>query len=131
MKSRVAQCTIILLAGGMLVGGWAQRGGRGIANPDDNSSLPPPASTDIARAKADRDDNIKDATRLAELAEKVKHDLVEGNSYTLSVGTLKDSDEMQRLSKRLYARLKTGNAHPQQTPPGFDASHPGSPSKRQ
>ncbi len=129
MNSRVAQSALVLLAAGLLAGVWAQRGGRGIANPDDSPGSVPTASLDIGRAKADRELNIKDATRLAELADKVKHDLSAGSSYTLSLTTVRDADEMTKLSKRLYSRLKTGNPHPEQTPSDFDASRVGPPPK--
>ena len=67
MDSRVWRCTIMFLAAGLLLAAWGQRGGRGLSNPEDMPPLPPVRNGDIDRAKAEREQNIQDATRLAEL----------------------------------------------------------------
>ena len=130
MDSSMGRCTALALAAGLLLAAWGQRGGR-LTNGDPQEPPPPRAASnaDIGRAKAEREQNLKDATRLAELAEKVRHDLEGSSSYTLSISTVKDSEEMAKLSKQLHARLKTGNPRPDQTPAGFDASHVGPPKR--
>jgi hypothetical protein len=130
MFCRVWRGTLLVVAAGLLLGAWGQRGGgsgRKGSPSDDPDAARSSATGDIGRAKADRDQNIKDATRLAELAEKVRQDLVAGSSFTLSLATLKDTDEINRLSKKLYARLKTGNPRPDPAANPYDATHVGPP----
>lgn len=127
MSSRVRQCAVLVFGAGLLLGAWGQRGRLTTADPPE--IVPPIAGSnaDIKRAKAEREENIKDATRLAELAEKVRHDLVAGSSFTLSLSTLKDTDEINKLSKKLYTRLKTGNPRPDPAANPYDATHVGPP----
>ena len=119
MNSRV-----MILAGVLLLAAYGQRGGRsGSAGIGDDAPPPArPADAEISRAKSDRDQNIKDATRLAELAEKVKADLEGSSSFTLSLTTVKNAEEMATLAKKLHTRLKTGSSRPDEGPAGFDAS---------
>jgi hypothetical protein len=68
--------------------------------------------SDVARAKADREQNVKDAARLAELAVKVRDELVQSGSYALSAGTVKNLDEMEKLTKKLRSRIKSAGVRP-------------------
>lgn len=130
MDSRVGRCTIAALVAGFVLAAWGQRGGgRGVANPEDMPAPRPASNADIGRAKAEREQNIKDATRLAELAEKVRHDLVAASSFTLSISTVKNADEMAKLSKKLHSRLKSGNAQSDANQTIYDATRSGAPKK--
>jgi len=131
--SSVGRCTVVVFAAGLLLAAWGQRGGGRGVTAGDLPELPPPAavsSVDIGRAKAEREQNLKDATRLAELAEKVRHDLEGSSSFTLSISTIKNTEELEKLSRKLHSRLKSGTPRPDQTPEGYDASHVGPPPKR-
>ena len=88
-------------------------------NPGDDPQ-PQPYQSDVARAKAERERNLQDATRLAELAGKVKRDLETASSFTLSLATIKDTDEMAKLSKSLHSRLKSAGARPDALPAPYD-----------
>ena len=113
---------LILLVGLTIVGaGQRGGGGRGIPNPD-SEPVPPRAASDIGRAKLERELNVKDAQRLAELADKVRDDLTSSSSFTLSLGMLKNLDEVEKVTKRLRSRLKSGNPRPDPAPMGTDAS---------
>ncbi|SPE40850.1 exported hypothetical protein [Candidatus Sulfopaludibacter sp. SbA3] len=70
MDSRVGGCAIVVLAAGLLLAANGQRGGGRGNQPGFDDPLPPGkiSNADITRAKAEREQNIKDATRLAELA---------------------------------------------------------------
>jgi hypothetical protein len=118
-----SKLVILLLSMALL--GAGQRGGgggRGGFGPVDDGPLAPRVTTDIARAKADREQNLKDATVLANLSAKVRDDLSDSSSFTLSVEMLKRLDEVEKVAKRLRLRLKTGNARPEAAPIGIDAS---------
>jgi hypothetical protein len=100
-------------------------GGRGGFGSPDDGPLPPRATTDIARAKAEREQNLKDATLLANLTGRVRDDLSGSSSFTLSVQMLKRLDEVEKVTKRLRARLKSGNPRPEESQIGVDASRAG------
>jgi len=85
-------------------------GGKGVAGASQDQESSPPNNSDIAKAKADREQNIKDATRLAQLAAEVKQELENGSEFTLSVASLRKADELEKLSKKLHTRLKEENA---------------------
>jgi len=106
-------CGAVLLTVVALSAGAGQRGGgtkgAGAGTSEDQES-PPPNNSDIAKAKADREQNIKDAARLAQLAAEVKQELESGSEFTLSVATVKKADEVEKLSKKLHARMKEDNA---------------------
>jgi hypothetical protein len=106
MKSK-----FLTLVMGMALAASGQRGGRGIANPEEGVT-PPQGMSDIARAKTDHEQNVKDAARLAELAAKVRDELAQSRSYSLSAGTVKDLDEMEKLTKKLRSRIKSASARP-------------------
>jgi hypothetical protein len=82
----------------------------------------PPASDPAVRAKLDREQNLKDAARLAQLAGEVKQDLENGADATLSVANLKKLEEMAKLSKTLQDRLRGDNASAPKTPSVSDGS---------
>ena len=81
-----------------------------------------PATNSTTAAKAENEQNIKDAARLAQLAAEVKQELEAGGEFTLSVATLKKADEMEKLSKKLHTRMKADSAAAPKPPPFSDAS---------
>ena len=101
--------------------------GRGAAGMDRNAPgqepAPPAGSNPAVKAKLDHDQNIRDAARLAQLANEVKQDLESSGELTLSVASLKKSEEMARLSKKLHDRMKTDNASAPKTPSVGDATN--------
>lgn len=56
--------------------------------------------------KAEHQQNLKDAARLADLAEQLKADLEKNDRYVLSISTLKKTDEIEKLVKNIRARLR-------------------------
>jgi len=129
-RSTVAVLFAVLLMVVALSTAAGQRGGTGGggkgANSQSEDQEPSPTNnSDIAKAKADREQNIKDAARLAQLAAEVKQELENGGDYTLSVASLKKADEMEKLSKQLHVRMRADNASAPKLPPGMDASKKG------
>jgi hypothetical protein len=56
--------------------------------------------------KADYQKNIEDARALSKLADELKTDLEKNDYNVLSVGSLKKTDDIDRLAKRIRDRLK-------------------------
>jgi hypothetical protein len=56
--------------------------------------------------KADYKKNLEDATELAKLAEELKADIEKDESFVVSVKTLKKTDDIEKLAKRIRGRLK-------------------------
>jgi hypothetical protein len=56
--------------------------------------------------QAEHKKNQEDAAALARLAQEVKDDLDNGDSYIVSVKTLKKLDDIEKLDKGIRARLK-------------------------
>ena len=56
--------------------------------------------------KADYQKNLEDARALSKLADELKADLEKSDYNVLSVGSLKKTDDIDRLAKRIRDRLK-------------------------
>jgi hypothetical protein len=56
--------------------------------------------------KAEHQENLKDAARLADLAQDLKESLERDDRYVLSLSTLKKTDEIEKLAKKIRARLR-------------------------
>jgi hypothetical protein len=56
--------------------------------------------------KADYKKTIEDARALSKLADELKTDLEKSDYNVLSVGTLKKTDDIDRLARRIRDRLK-------------------------
>lgn len=56
--------------------------------------------------RADYERNLRDAGKLARLSEEIKDDLEKGDRYLVSLKTLKQLDEVEKLSKDIRQRLR-------------------------
>jgi hypothetical protein len=56
--------------------------------------------------KADYEKSLEDAAALLKAAEDLKMDLEKTDRHVLSIGTLKQLDNIERLTKRIRSRLK-------------------------
>jgi hypothetical protein len=56
--------------------------------------------------KADHQKNLQDAAALVEMAEQLKRDLERNDRYVLSVSTLKRTEEIEKIAKRIRGRLR-------------------------
>jgi hypothetical protein len=56
--------------------------------------------------KAEYQQNLKDAAQLADLAEQLRQDLEKNDRYVLSISTLKKTDEIEKLVKKIRSRLR-------------------------
>ncbi|HJZ95535.1 MAG TPA: hypothetical protein VKE70_03460 [Candidatus Solibacter sp.] len=82
----------------------AQGGGR--RGPVDTETLPPTDKSRDEILKAEHALNLKDASDLMELAQQLKLDLEKNDRYVVSMGTIKKTDDIEKLAKRIRGRLR-------------------------
>jgi len=56
--------------------------------------------------KAEHDQNMKDAAHLTELAQELQLDLEKEDRYVLSIATLKKTEDIEKLVKKIRSRLR-------------------------
>ncbi|HTS26805.1 MAG TPA: hypothetical protein VMH81_13095 [Bryobacteraceae bacterium] len=56
--------------------------------------------------KAEHEQNLKDAAQLVELSEQLKEDLEKNDAYVLSMSTLKKTDDIEKLVKKIRSRMR-------------------------
>jgi hypothetical protein len=56
--------------------------------------------------KAERDQNIKDAAQLAELAQQLQQDLEKNDRFVFSIATVKKTDEIEKLARKIRSRMR-------------------------
>jgi hypothetical protein len=109
MKLWFSRCAPALLFLAVSTVALPQRGGGGRpAGPQDepDARMPDGKSQKDEILKAEHQQNLKDAAELASLAEQLKADLEKDDRYILSVATLKKTDEIEKLVKKIRARLR-------------------------
>jgi|SRR5271165_755496 len=58
--------------------------------------------------KAEHEKSLADASEIKHLAEELRADLDRDGSFVVSVQTIKKTEEIERLAKRIRGRLKRG-----------------------
>ena len=99
---------LVLLAGVSLYA-LQQQGGRGggrRGGDEDEVILPNGKSQKDEILKSEHQQNLKDAAELADLAEQLKIDLEKNDRYILSMATIKKTDDIEKLAKRIRARMR-------------------------
>ena len=71
----------------------------------DQSTLPNGKSQQEEMLKADHEKDLKDAAQLIELAEQLKEELEKNDRHVLSMSSLKKTEEIEKLAKRIHSRL--------------------------
>src|SRR5580698_7277312 len=56
--------------------------------------------------KQEREQNIKDAAQLEQLALELKEDLEKNDRFVFSLGTLKKTDDIEKLAKKIRSRMR-------------------------
>jgi hypothetical protein len=89
-------------------GGTGRGGGRrnGIGDDEYNVVLPSGRLQRDEMLKAEHIQNLKDAAELAALAQQLKIDLEKEDRFVLSMSTLKKTDDIEKLAKRIRTRLR-------------------------
>ena len=55
--------------------------------------------------KADHERDLKEVTQIMELAEELKKELEKNDRHVLSISSLKKTEEIEKLAKRIHSRL--------------------------
>ena len=85
---------------------FGQGRGRPAEDPQTDVQLPNGKSQRAEILKAEREQNIKDAAQLVDLSKELQQEIEKNESYVLSLGTLKKTDEIEKLVKRIRSRLR-------------------------
>jgi hypothetical protein len=56
--------------------------------------------------KAEREENIRDAGKLVEMAEELKADLEKSDRFVLPISTLKKTDDIEKMVRKIRGRLR-------------------------
>jgi hypothetical protein len=56
--------------------------------------------------KADHERSVQEAAQLIELAEGLKRDLEKDETHVLSISSIKKTEEIEKLAKRIRSRIK-------------------------
>jgi hypothetical protein len=75
-------------------------------HPETDPKLPNGKSQFDEILKAERDANIRDAAKLVEMAGSLKSDLEKTDRFVLSLDTLKKTDDIEKLVKKIRDRLR-------------------------
>jgi hypothetical protein len=84
----------------------AGQNGPPIEFPNEKGDIKPLEGQKQAMLKAEHKKSLEDAAKLAALAGEVRGDLEKSDPNIVSLKTLRDLDEIERLSKRIHGRLK-------------------------
>jgi len=108
MKPWLRRCALVLSFAAVSCFAVAQRGTRSQSPAEDETDVRLPNGK-VQRdeiVKADFEQNLKDAARLADLAEQLKRELEKNDRYVVSISTLKKTDEIEKLVKKIRSRLR-------------------------
>src|SRR5215467_7887857 len=56
--------------------------------------------------KAEREQNLKDAAKLADLADELKEALEKEDRFVFSLSTVKRTEEIEKLAKKIRSRIR-------------------------
>jgi hypothetical protein len=104
MNFTIRRCAILIMGAGLLT----------TALPQDRQGPQHPTETRLPNGKLQSDEilkveheaNIKDAAELADLAEQLKIDLEKNDRFVISMATIKKTDEIEKLAKRIRSRMR-------------------------
>jgi hypothetical protein len=110
MKLRLRLAATAICAAALCITAAPQRGGQlpdgpqiDTAPPD--NKLPNGKSQRDEILKAERKQNLKDAADLVALTQQLQQDLEKNESYVFSLNTLKKTDDIEKLVKKIRSRM--------------------------
>src|SRR4051812_11800583 len=100
MRISVVRCSAALL---FIAAAWLAfaQAGSGTPDPQHDVQLPNGKSQRAEILKQEREQNIKDAAQLVEIAKDLQQELEKNEAYVVSMGSLKKTDEIEKLAKRI------------------------------
>jgi len=75
-------------------------------HPQEDPKLPNGKSQRDEILKAEREDNIRDAAKLVDMSAALKADLEKSDRFVLSIDTIKKTDDIEKLVKKIRDRLR-------------------------
>jgi hypothetical protein len=114
MKAMFRRCALVCLVACLAAlamqqpqqGGGSGRGGGRRSAGEDDVILPNGKSQKDEILKAEHQQNLKDASELMDLAQQLKLDLEKNDRYVVSMVTIKKTDDIEKLAKRIRGRLR-------------------------
>jgi hypothetical protein len=106
MKPWLFRCALLVSMAAIAWIAFGQSGERPALDPQSDVTLPNGKSQRAEILKAEREKNIKDAAQLVELAKDLQQDIEKNESYVLSLTTLKKTDEIEKVVKRIRSRMR-------------------------
>ena len=108
LRRCAALCVVLCLAAFAVPqqGGVGRGGRRGAAGDEEDVTLPNGKSQRDEILKAEYQQNLKDASDLIDLAQQLKLDLEKNDRYVVSMATIKKTDDIEKLAKRIRGRLR-------------------------
>jgi hypothetical protein len=104
MRTPILRCVAALCVTAAAWLAYAQTGGGQAVPPD--VQLPNGKSQRAEILKQEREQNIKDAAQMVELAKDLQQELEKNEAYVVSMASLKKTDEIEKLAKRIRNRLR-------------------------
>ena len=105
MRAQIARFSLPFLFTAAVWLAFGQGGGTPTPPPGD-VTLPNGKSQRAEILKAERQQNIKDAAQIVDMAKELQQELEKNESYVLSMSSLKKTDEIEKLAKRIRGRLR-------------------------
>ena len=107
MKNALRRCAMLCLVACLASSAFEQRGGGGRGgNSEGDVTLPSGKKQTDEILKAEHQQNLKDASDLMDLAQQLKLDLEKDDLYVVSMATIKKTDDIEKLAKRIRGRLR-------------------------
>ena len=106
MRAQVLRCAMALLFTAAVWLAFGQGRGGSMNPPTGDVQLPNGKSQRAEILKAERLQNIKEAAQIVDLAKELQQELEKNESYVLSMSSLKKTDEIEKLAKRIRGRLR-------------------------
>jgi cell division septation protein DedD len=106
MRSRAWRCALALVLAIAWIAFGQERERTSVDDPQHDVTLPNGKSQRAEILKAEREQNIKDAAQLVDLSKELQQEIEKNESYVLSLGTLKKTDEIEKVVKRIRGHLR-------------------------
>jgi len=108
MKNVLRRCALLCLVACLASSAFEQRGGGGGrgGSSEGEVTLPSGKKQTDEILKAEHQQNLKDASDLMDLAQQLKLDLEKDDRYVVSMATIKKTDDIEKLAKRIRGRLR-------------------------